>query len=119
MARADSSGSRCLQKTVHSSGFSPAERRFFTEFTMGTPKMPPGGLRTKQLTVCMERLNGDSFRARTQAEMDRKLPVTSTCFFRITLPQYSSREVLAERLRYAMSEGLKFFENTRKSLVPI
>ena len=30
------------------------------------------------------------------------LPTSQTCFFQIRLPEYTSREVLAEKLRYAI-----------------
>ena len=30
------------------------------------------------------------------------LPTSQTCFFQIRLPEYSSQEVLAEKLRYAI-----------------
>lgn len=30
------------------------------------------------------------------------LPTSQTCFFQLRLPQYTSREVMAERLRYAI-----------------
>lgn len=31
------------------------------------------------------------------------LPTAQTCFFQLRLPPYSSQEVLAERLRYAIN----------------
>ena len=31
------------------------------------------------------------------------LPTSQTCFFQLRLPPYSSREVMAERLRYAIN----------------
>ena len=34
---------------------------------------------------------------------DKWLPTSQTCFFHLMLPQYSSREILAAKLRYAIS----------------
>lgn len=31
------------------------------------------------------------------------LPTAQTCFFQLRLPQYSSQEVMAEKLRYAIN----------------
>lgn len=35
-------------------------------------------------------------------QSDECLPTSQTCFFQLRVPHYSSREVLCERLRYAI-----------------
>ena len=34
---------------------------------------------------------------------DKYLPIAQTCFFSLSLPKYSSQEVMLEKLRYAIS----------------
>ncbi|GET93532.1 hypothetical protein, conserved [Leishmania tarentolae] len=43
---------------------------------------------------------------------DKSLPTVSTCFLYLKLPQYSSKAVLQERLRFAVCEGQCFFSLT-------
>ncbi|KAL7707552.1 HECT-domain (ubiquitin-transferase) [Lotmaria passim] len=43
---------------------------------------------------------------------DHTLPTVSTCFLYLKLPQYSSKAVLEERLRFAVCEGSNFFALT-------
>lgn len=53
-------------------------------------------------------MRADQFRQRfklqafTRRDPDKYLPVAHTCFFSLELPAYSSREIMATKLRYAI-----------------
>ncbi|OII71546.1 HECT domain-containing family protein [Cryptosporidium andersoni] len=44
---------------------------------------------------------------------DLMLPVSHTCFFQLELPRYSSREILMEKLLYAITEGIAIDTDNR------
>jgi hypothetical protein len=75
---------------------SEAERGAYLRFVWARPTLPPKGVpfpqKMRVQSVCEEAPGGaDSF-----------LPKAHTCFFSINLPRYSSKKVMAERLRYAI-----------------
>ena len=39
---------------------------------------------------------------------DRRLPQAHTCFFQLDLPEYSSKEVLRQRILTSIKEGKSF-----------
>ena len=43
---------------------------------------------------------------------DAALPSTNTCFHLLKLPPYSSKQVLTERLRYAIANSANLIDNT-------
>ena len=45
--------------------------------------------------------------ARSCRHVNRYLPKAHTCFFSLSLPKYSSQEVLAEKLEYAMDNCIE------------
>ncbi|KAJ1923223.1 Ubiquitin fusion degradation protein 4 [Tieghemiomyces parasiticus] len=79
---------------------SPADRRAFLKFITGSPKLPIGGFKAlaPRLTVvckpCEAPLTSDDY-----------LPSVMTCVNFLKLPNYSTKEVLRERLVKAMYEG--------------
>jgi E3 ubiquitin-protein ligase HERC2 len=76
---------------------SARERAMFTRFVSGRERSSPD-VRLKIIGAPP---------APTQAEEDTRLPTASTCFYWIALPKYSSRELLRERLLYAIHHCLE------------
>lgn len=80
----------------------PAQRRDFLLFATGSPRLPVGGfaaLRPK-LTVV---------RRPTDDSPDQHLPSVMTCTNYLKVPEYSSKEILRDRLLYAIMEGQSCF----------
>ncbi|CAA7389475.1 unnamed protein product [Spirodela intermedia] len=78
--------------------FSWDQRRAFLQFVTGAPRLPPGGLASlnPKLTVVRKHCNDST---------DMELPSVMTCANYLKLPAYSSKELLRERLLYAITEG--------------
>nr|CAD7264868.1 unnamed protein product [Timema shepardi] len=73
-------------------GFSNAERVLFMRFVSGRSRLPANLADLSQRFQVMK----------VDRAMDG-LPTAQTCFFQLRLPPYSSQEVMAERLRYAIN----------------
>ena len=76
--------------------FSPDQHRQLLEFVTASDRVPVNGLESIQFIV---QKNGDE---------DSRLPSSSTCYGRLLLPQYSTREILAEKLTKALENSLGF-----------
>ena len=74
---------------------SPDECKAFLQFTTGCSSLPPGGLSNlhPRLTV-VRKVDGD----------DSSFPSVNTCVHYLKLPEYSSEEILRERLLAATRE---------------
>lgn len=80
------------------------ERRDFLRFTTGSPKLPLGGFKGLQPHLTIVR------RTLTENENpDSTLPSVMTCANYLKIPEYSSRSVLEERVKFAIKEGLGSF----------
>ena len=71
------------------------ERKAFLQFTTGCSSLPPGGLANLQprLTV-VRKVDGN----------DNSYPSVNTCVHYLKLPEYSSEDILRERLLAATAE---------------
>jgi E3 ubiquitin-protein ligase HERC1 len=71
--------------------FSNDERMLFMRFVSGRSRLPanPADIAQRFQVMRVERAVGG-------------LPTAQTCFFQLRLPPYSSRQVMAQRLRYAI-----------------
>ena len=80
--------------------FTDAERRQFLKFVTGSPRLPVGGLArlAPRLTIVQKRPEGGT-------SPDAYLPSVMTCANYLKLPDYSSKEVMRERLLTAINEG--------------
>jgi hypothetical protein len=77
--------------------FSQEERSMFLKFTWGRTRLP---LTADQFG---QRFKLHRFSAPSgNTSHDKYLPSAQTCFFSISLPHYSSLEVMKEKLRYAI-----------------
>lgn len=80
------------------------DQRLFLQFVTGTPRLPTGGFKslTPPLTVVRKKVDGNQ-------SPDEYLPSVMTCVNYLKIPEYSSREVMKEKLRIAASEGSMSF----------
>ncbi|KIX05900.1 uncharacterized protein Z518_03873 [Rhinocladiella mackenziei CBS 650.93] len=76
--------------------FSPEQHRQLLEFVTASDRVPVNGIKSIQFIV---QKNGDD---------DNRLPSSSTCYGRLLLPQYSSRQVLEEKLTKAIENCVGF-----------
>eukprot|EP00002_Diphylleia_rotans_P040930 TRINITY_DN9833_c0_g2_i9.p1 TRINITY_DN9833_c0_g2~~TRINITY_DN9833_c0_g2_i9.p1 ORF type:complete len:1473 (+),score=252.80 TRINITY_DN9833_c0_g2_i9:299-4717(+) len=76
------------------------EQREFILFITGSPKLPVGGLAAlhPHLTI-VRKAPPDGYGP------DHVLPSVSTCFYYLKLPEYTTKEVLREKLYLSMREG--------------
>ncbi|KAL8280298.1 hypothetical protein RQP46_007215 [Phenoliferia psychrophenolica] len=72
-----------------------AERREFLSFITGSPRLPIGGFASLTPTLTIVRKDGG----------DGSLPSVMTCVNYIKLPDYSSRDIVKERIMTAVREG--------------
>ena len=101
------------------SGFNGDQQRAFMRFVTGAPRLPPGGLAALQprLTVVCKQpssavgLGADSPPVAAGTPLaDGDLPSAMTCASYLKLPPYSCKEIMSERLIYAMTEGQGSFD---------
>jgi len=78
---------------------SPDEQRSFLLFVTGSPKLPYGGFKSlnPKLTIVRKESDGN--------EPDTYLPSVNCCFYYLKLPDYSSKEILKEKLLFAIENG--------------
>ncbi|RNF14664.1 ubiquitin-protein ligase [Trypanosoma conorhini] len=106
------------------SGWDAALQRAFLRFVTGSSRLPLGGLRPpitvvrRTLGVAAEAegrgvFSNNSFGEETvgslQMRMDASLPTVNTCAHYLKLPSYSSKALLQEKLRTAVTEGQECF----------
>lgn len=93
---------KCLFKIL--SSYKQDEQRQFLHFVTGSPRLPVGGFKSLSppLTIVRKTLelneNPDDF-----------LPSVMTCVNYLKLPEYSSIEIMREKLRVAAQEGQHSF----------
>lgn len=93
--------------------FTPEQQRAFLRFVTGAPRLPPGGLATlnPKLTIVRKLSTGANGGVKGTAQAaDRDLPSVMTCANYLKLPPYSCKEVMQERLLYAITEGQGSFD---------
>ncbi|KAH7444617.1 hypothetical protein KP509_02G085400 [Ceratopteris richardii] len=95
--------------------FNAEQQRAFLQFVTGAPQLPCGGLSALQpkLTIVRKLPSGISKDASPGAYaslVDRDLPSVMTCANYLKLPPYSCKEVMWERLLYAIKEGQGSFD---------
>ena len=79
--------------------FSEIEKSSFLKFVWARPTLPPIGVEFPQ-KMKVQTAVGDE----ASLKPDQYLPKAHTCFFSLNLPNYSSKELLAEKLRYAITQ---------------
>uniref|UniRef100_A0A1B0DRJ3 E3 ubiquitin-protein ligase n=1 Tax=Phlebotomus papatasi TaxID=29031 RepID=A0A1B0DRJ3_PHLPP len=86
------------------SSYNREEQRLFLQFVTGSPRLPTGGFKalTPALTIVRKTLDSNQ-------NPDDYLPSVMTCVNYLKLPDYSSRDVMRNKLRTAASEGSMSF----------
>ena len=79
--------------------FSEAEKSAFLRFVWARPTLPPVGVDFPQKMKVQSSVGEDS-----NTKPDQYLPKAHTCFFSINLPKYSTKELMASKLRYAITQ---------------
>ncbi|XP_054708683.1 E3 ubiquitin-protein ligase TRIP12-like isoform X2 [Uloborus diversus] len=86
------------------SNYNQEQQRLFLQFVTGSPRLPVGGLKSLSppLTIVRKTLDGSE-------DSDSYLPSVMTCVNYLKLPDYSSIEIMQEKLQIAVSEGQHSF----------
>lgn len=84
--------------------YSQEEQRLFLQFVTGSPRLPVGGLRSLNPPLTIVR---KSFEPPLCA--DNYLPSVMTCVNYLKLPDYSSKDIMASKLKLAALEGQRSF----------
>lgn len=85
---------RHLWDVIHS--LSIIDKKSFLQFVTGCDRAPVGGLSKLNLVIVKNGLDSD------------RLPTSHTCFNILLLPEYATREKLAERLMVAIQNAQGF-----------
>ena len=80
------------------SSFSECEKSAFLRFVWARPTLPPSQMEFNQKMKIQSAISDDA-----TVNPDTYLPKAHTCFFSLNLPKYSSAEVMAKKLRYAIA----------------
>ncbi|XP_076950087.1 E3 ubiquitin-protein ligase UPL4-like [Bidens hawaiensis] len=78
--------------------FDYEQQKAFVKFVTGAPRLPLGGLASLNPKLTIVRKHCDKF-------VDADLPSVMTCANYLKLPPYSSKEMMKEKLLYAITEG--------------
>lgn len=96
------------------------EQRQFLLFVTGSPRLPLGGFKalepkltivrketttTTATTASSNNNNNSKIGATTGTSPDDYLPSVNCCFYYLKLPEYSSKELLKEKLMFAIKNG--------------
>ncbi|XP_065365068.1 E3 ubiquitin-protein ligase TRIP12 isoform X3 [Calliphora vicina] len=86
------------------STYTREEQRLFLQFVTGSPRLPTGGFKslTPPLTIVRKTLDANQ-------NPNDYLPSVMTCVNYLKLPDYSSREVMRQKLKMAANEGSMSF----------
>ncbi|XP_024080422.1 E3 ubiquitin-protein ligase TRIP12 isoform X4 [Cimex lectularius] len=86
------------------SAYGPEEQRDFIQFITGSPRLPVGGFKslTPPLTIVRKTIDGNM-------NADDFLPSVMTCVNYLKLPDYSTVEIMREKLSIAAKEGQRSF----------
>ena len=88
------------------SHFDIEDQKCFIQFVTGSPFLPFGGLAALDPPITVAR------RTEKKEEVvdDKQLPTASTCFNRLKLPPYTSKEVMKEKILMAITECKASFD---------
>ncbi|XP_023005684.1 E3 ubiquitin-protein ligase UPL4-like isoform X2 [Cucurbita maxima] len=78
--------------------FDNEHQRAFLQFVTGAPRLPSGGFASLNPKLTIVRKHSSNL-------VDSDLPSVMTCANYLKLPPYSSKEIMKEKLLYAITEG--------------
>ncbi|GFY77812.1 e3 ubiquitin-protein ligase TRIP12 [Trichonephila inaurata madagascariensis] len=84
--------------------YNPTQQRQFIQFITGSPRLPIGGLKSLSPPLTIVRKTSDD-----DDNSDSYLPSVMTCVNYLKLPDYSSIEIMQEKLQTAINEGQHSF----------
>ncbi|XP_073310538.1 E3 ubiquitin-protein ligase UPL3-like isoform X2 [Primulina huaijiensis] len=96
--------------------FNPEQQRAFCQFVTGAPRLPPGGLAAlnPKLTIVRKHsssMGGMAHNGPSPLETaDDDLPSVMTCANYLKLPPYSTKEIMYQKIVYAITEGQGSFD---------
>ncbi|WOK98807.1 E3 ubiquitin-protein ligase [Canna indica] len=96
--------------------FTPEQQRAFCQFVTGAPRLPPGGLAALNPKLTIVRKHSSTSAGTTSngngvSELvDDDLPSVMTCANYLKLPPYSTKEIMYQKLIYAITEGQGSFD---------
>ena len=87
--------------------FNSDEQRQFLQFITGSPRLPVGGLRSlvPPLTIVRKSVEAVASSTSSSSSADQYLPSVMTCVNYLKLPDYSSIDIMKEKLFKAMKDG--------------
>ncbi len=89
--------------------FDEQEQRQFLQFITGSPRLPVGGLQSLVPALTIVRKTTETIEGNKEnpsgTGVDSYLPSVMTCVNYLKLPDYSSIDVMREKLVKAMQEG--------------
>ena len=83
------------------SSYNRDEQRQFLQFVTGSPRLPVGGFKALSPPLTIVKKTFDS----PDVLPDDYLPSVMTCVNYLKLPDYSSKKIMAEKLKIASEEG--------------
>lgn len=86
------------------SAYNKEEQRLFLQFVTGTPRLPTGGFKALNPPLTIVRKTNDG-----KQSPDDYLPSVMTCVNYLKLPEYTSKEVMRQKMKFAASEGSMCF----------
>jgi E3 ubiquitin-protein ligase TRIP12 len=98
----DSRAIQCFFEILNT--YNRDEQRMFLQFVTGSPRLPTGGFKalTPPLTIVRKKMDNNH-------NPDDYLPSVMTCVNYLKLPDYSTREVMRQKLKLAANEGSMCF----------
>ena len=86
------------------------EKNLYIKFVWGRSKLPKDENGFKKDKHCITKMDCN------EIEKDYLLPKSHTCFFTLDLPNYSTYEILEEKLMYAMKNGIVISDNDDEAI---
>ena len=83
------------------SEFEKPDRRLFLKFLTGAPRLPVGGWKNLKPKFSIVK--------KSCQDLYQTLPSCSTCSVVLKLPQYPTKEILREKILFAIREGQNYF----------
>lgn len=84
--------------------FTSDEQREFLQFITGSPRLPVGGLRSLVPPLTIVRKSAEGASSAT-VNADSYLPSVMTCVNYLKLPDYTSLDIMRDKLFRAMKDG--------------
>jgi hypothetical protein len=78
--------------------WSNEQRRALMTFSTGSDRVPVNGLKAMKFYIIKDQENAS----------DQKLPTSHTCFNQLVFPEYSTKDILREKLQHAVDNSTGF-----------